>query len=62
MCETRGKVLRRECTPDKNVYQMDESREVFGDTIVRILDSDLKMNQQFSTLVRYTKPQNLAVF
>ena len=29
MCETRGKVLRRECTLDKEVYQKVKSREVF---------------------------------
>ena len=61
MCDQR-KVLGRSahriqmCTKWMNLVKCCEDR------IARILDSDLKMNPQFSPLVRYTKPQNLAVF
>ena len=43
ICETRGKVLRREGTLGKKVYQKVKSRETFWDRLVRIRDNDLKM-------------------
>ena len=61
MCDQRMVLGRSAHRIKKCTKWMNQVKEC-EDRIARILDSDLKMNQQFSPLVLYTKPQNVAVF
>ncbi len=61
MCDQR-KVLGRSAHRIKICIKKTNLGKCFDDRIAQILNTDLKMNAHRAPYVRYTKPQNLAVF
>ena len=55
-------MLRRECTSFKKVYNFVQYGAVVGDTNVRILNNDLKINEEFPGRYGTRNPQTSQYF